>query len=41
MRQLAILAVPLTLLLAACQVESDPEIDQTGPTPNCPNRTIR
>ena len=36
MRQLAILAVPLTLLLAACQVESDPEIDQTGPTPELP-----
>ena len=36
MRQLAILAVPLTLSLAACQVESDPEIDQTGPTPELP-----
>ena len=36
MRQLAILAIPLTLSLAACQVESDPEIDQTGPTPELP-----
>ena len=36
MNRSALLALPLTIALAACQVDSDPDLDQTGARPELP-----
>ncbi len=38
MIRLAYLALPLTIALAACQVSSDPDLDQTGERPELPEQ---
>ena len=38
MNRLAILAFPLSVTLAACQVSSDPDLDQTGERPELPEQ---
>ncbi|UYH54100.1 sorbosone dehydrogenase family protein [Qipengyuania sp. SS22] len=39
MNRLAHLIIPLTIALAACQVSSDPDLDQTGERPNLPEQS--
>ena len=38
MNRLAYLVLPLTFALAACQVSSDPDLDQTGERPELPEQ---
>jgi glucose/arabinose dehydrogenase len=38
MNRLAHLVLPLTIALAACQVGSDPDLDQTGDQPELPEQ---